>query len=87
MLNERGMKVSFTHIVAWAIAQATKDWPVMVRTFEERDGRPSPSGGPGAASGSRTIEPGRLPRSLMVPAMKGADRPPDFAAFHASTRN
>ena len=31
VLKERGMKVSFTHLVAWAIVQAAKAWPVMVR--------------------------------------------------------
>ncbi len=36
VLNERGMKVSFTHIVAWAITQAAKGFPVMVRSFAER---------------------------------------------------
>ena len=30
VLKERGMKVSFTHLVAWAIVQAAKEWPVMV---------------------------------------------------------
>ena len=40
VLKERGMKVSFTHLIAWAIVQAAKEWPVMVRTFEERDGKP-----------------------------------------------
>ena len=34
VLKERGLKVSFTHLVAWAIVEATKDFPVMVRTFE-----------------------------------------------------
>ena len=39
-LKERGMKVSFTHLIAWAIVKATRDWPVMARTYEERDGKP-----------------------------------------------
>ncbi len=34
VLKERGLKVSFTHLVAWAIVQAAKDFPVMVRVFE-----------------------------------------------------
>src|SRR5262249_58920769 len=34
ILNERGMKVSFTHLIAWAIVQAAKEWPVMTRVFE-----------------------------------------------------
>ncbi len=40
VLKERGMKVSFTHLVAWAIVQAAKDHPVMTRVFEQRDGKP-----------------------------------------------
>ena len=34
------MKVSFTHLIAWAIVKAGKEWPAMVRSFEERDGKP-----------------------------------------------
>ena len=30
-LKERGMKVSFTHLIAWAIVEAAQDWPVMGR--------------------------------------------------------
>src|SRR5664279_4579500 len=40
VLKEKGLKVSFTHLVAWAIVQATKDFEVMVRTFAMRDGKP-----------------------------------------------
>ena len=40
LLKERGQKVSFTHLVAWAIIEATKQHPVMVRAFEQRDGKP-----------------------------------------------
>src|SRR5260221_9837263 len=31
-LKERGLKVSFTHLIAWAIVQAAKQWPVMTLT-------------------------------------------------------
>src|SRR3954452_14440562 len=40
VLKDRGMKVSFTHLVAWAIVEAARRWPVMTRTYEERDGKP-----------------------------------------------
>ena len=40
LLKERGMKVSFTHLIAWAIVQAAKQHPVMTRVFERRDGKP-----------------------------------------------
>jgi 2-oxoglutarate dehydrogenase E1 component len=82
VLKERGMKVSFTHLIAWAIVKAAQEWPVMARHFEERDGKPF------------VVEPGRVnlgiavdverkgQRSLMVPCIKGADGL-DFSGFHA----
>ena len=49
-LKERGMKVSFTHLIAWAIVKAAIEWPVMGRSFEDRDGKPyvieNPAGQP-----------------------------------------
>jgi 2-oxoglutarate dehydrogenase E1 component len=83
VLNERGMKVSFTHIVAWAIAQAAKGYPVMVRTFEERDGKPvAIEGGPVNLGIAVDVERKDGSHSLMVPAIRGADGL-DFAAFHS----
>ena len=83
VLNERGMKVSFTHLVAWAIVQAAKDWPVMVRTFEERDGKPfAVEGGPVNLGIAVDVERKDGSHSLMVPAIKGADGL-GFAAFHS----
>src|SRR2546421_695114 len=38
VLKERGMKVSFTHLIAWAIVKAAQEWPVMGRAFSEQDG-------------------------------------------------
>ncbi len=35
VLKEHGMKVSFTHLIAWAIVKAAQEWPVMARAFEE----------------------------------------------------
>ncbi len=82
VLNERGMKISFTHLIAWAIVRAAREWPVMARHFEERGGKPN------------VIEPGSInlgiavdverkgSRSLMVPCIRGADAL-DFRGFHA----
>ncbi len=82
VLNERGMKVSFTHIVAWAIAQAAKSFPVMVRVHEERDGKPvAIEGGPVNLGIAVDVERKDGSHSLMVPAIKGADGL-DFAGFH-----
>src|SRR5918994_922004 len=39
-LKERGMKVSFTHLVAWAMVQAATEWQMMTRSFAEADGKP-----------------------------------------------
>jgi 2-oxoglutarate dehydrogenase E1 component len=83
VLNQRGLKISFTHLVAWAIVRAGRDWPVMTRVFEERDGKPfAVEGGPVNLGIAVDVERKDGSRSLMVPAIKGADRL-DFAAFHS----
>ncbi len=83
-LKERGLKVSFTHLIAWAIVRAAKDWPVMARSFEERDGKPfAIENGPVNLGIAVDVERKDGSRSLMVPAIKGADGL-DFAAFHSS---
>ncbi len=81
-LAERGMKVSFTHLVAWAIVQAARQWPVMARHFEEKDGKLfSVSDGRINLGIAVDVEKKDGSRSLMVPAIKGADQM-DFPAFH-----
>jgi 2-oxoglutarate decarboxylase len=83
VLTERGLKVSFTHLVAWAIVQGTKDFPVMVRAFEERDGKPfAIENGPVNLGIAVDVERKDGSHSLMVPAIKGADGL-DFAGFHS----
>jgi 2-oxoglutarate dehydrogenase E1 component len=82
-LKERGMKVSFTHLIAWAIVKAAQEWPVMARHFTEVDGKPSVAE-PGAVNLGIAVDVERKDgsRSLMVPCIKAAeDR--DFAGFHA----
>jgi 2-oxoglutarate dehydrogenase E1 component len=82
-LNERGLKVSFTHLIAWAIVQAAKQWPVMTRSFEQRDGKPTAiENGPVNLGIAVDVERKDGSHSLMVPAIKGADGL-DFAAFHS----
>jgi 2-oxoglutarate decarboxylase len=83
VLKERGLKVSFTHLVAWAIVRATGEFPVMVRTFEQRDGKPfAIEGGPVNLGIAVDVERKDGSHSLMVPAIKGADGL-DFAGFHS----
>jgi 2-oxoglutarate dehydrogenase E1 component len=81
-LNERGMKVSFTHLVAWAIVQAAKRHPVMTRVFERRDGKPfAREDGPVNLGIAVDVERKDGSHSLMVPAIKGAEAL-DFTTFH-----
>ncbi|HEX6753967.1 MAG TPA: multifunctional oxoglutarate decarboxylase/oxoglutarate dehydrogenase thiamine pyrophosphate-binding subunit/dihydrolipoyllysine-residue succinyltransferase subunit [Solirubrobacterales bacterium] len=83
LLKERGMKVSFTHLVAWAIVQAAKRHPVMTRVFERREGKPfALEGGPVNLGIAVDIERKDGSHSLMVPAIKGAEGF-DFARFHS----
>jgi 2-oxoglutarate dehydrogenase E1 component len=83
VLKERGLKVSFTHLVAWAIVQATKDFQVMVRTFETRDGKPfAIEGGPINLGIAVDVEKKDGSHTLMVPAIKGSESL-DFAGFHS----
>jgi 2-oxoglutarate decarboxylase len=82
VLKEKGMKVSFTHLIAWAIVKAAEDWPVMGRHFEERDGKPFVVE-PGAVNLGIAVDVERKgSRSLMVPCIRGADGL-DFAGFHS----
>ena len=39
-LKAAGKKLSFTHLIAWAIVRATDDMPVMAHSFTEVDGKP-----------------------------------------------
>ena len=83
LLKERGMKVSFTHLVAWAIVQAAKEHPVMTRVFERRDGKPfAIENGPVNLGIAVDVERKDGSHSLMVPAIKAAERL-GFAAFHS----
>jgi 2-oxoglutarate dehydrogenase E1 component len=83
VLKDRGMKVSFTHLVAWAIVQAAKDWPIMVRVYEERDGKPFAVENASVNLGIAVdVERKDGSHSLMVPAIKAADSL-DFSAFHS----
>jgi multifunctional 2-oxoglutarate metabolism enzyme len=82
VLKERGMKVSFTHLIAWAIVKAAQEWPVMGRAFEERDGKPTVIEPGGINLGIAVDVERKGQRSLMVPCVKGADSL-DFKGFHS----
>ncbi len=82
VLKERGMKVSFTHLIAWAIVKAGQEWPVMGRAFEEREGKPTVIEPGGVNLGIAVDVERKGKRSLMVPCIKGADGL-DFKGFHS----
>jgi multifunctional 2-oxoglutarate metabolism enzyme len=82
-LKERGMKISFTHLVAWAISTAAQEWRVMARVYAESDGKPQVIE-PGGVNLGIAVDVERKDgsRSLLVPCIKGADAL-DFAGFHS----
>ncbi|HEY0277935.1 MAG TPA: 2-oxo acid dehydrogenase subunit E2, partial [Solirubrobacterales bacterium] len=83
-LKERGLKTSFTHLVAWAIVEATKEIPVMVRTFSERDGKPfAIENGPVNLGIAVDVTKKDGSHGLMVPAIKGS-QDLDFQGFHTA---
>jgi multifunctional 2-oxoglutarate metabolism enzyme len=82
VLKESGMKVSFTHLIAWAIVKSAIEWPVMVRAYEERDGKPHVVEAGSVNLGIAVdVERSDGSRSLMVPCIKAADSL-DFKDFH-----
>jgi 2-oxoglutarate dehydrogenase E1 component len=39
-LKASGQRLSFTHLIAWALVQAAKDMPEMAQAYAEQDGKP-----------------------------------------------
>ena len=80
----RTEKISFTHIIAWAIVQATKQHRVMGHTLAMRDGQPHRVRPDGIGLGLAvdvTRKDGS--RGLVVPVIKHAEAM-DFGTFHAA---
>ncbi|HYI18570.1 MAG TPA: 2-oxo acid dehydrogenase subunit E2, partial [Solirubrobacteraceae bacterium] len=75
-LKEAGHKVSFTHLIAYAIARAaTEQMPVMARHFDEIDGKPHVIDD-GACNLGIAVDVERKDggRTLMVPIIRDAGR-------------
>ncbi len=86
-LKEAGQRVSFTHLIAYAIARAaTEQMPVMARAFQEIDGKPHMLDAGKVNLGIAVdVERKDGGRTLMVPVIRDAGRLsfPDFlAAFN-----
>jgi multifunctional 2-oxoglutarate metabolism enzyme len=72
-LKAAGRKVSFTHLIAYAIARAAKDMPVMAEHFAELDGRPHRVGDGQVNLGLAVdVEKKDGSRTLMVPVIRDA---------------
>jgi 2-oxoglutarate dehydrogenase E1 component len=82
-LKGAGKRLSFTHLIAWAIVRAAADWPVMGHSFGEADGKPQRLV-PASLSLGLAVDVERRDgtRSLVVPVIHGASGLafPDFAA-------
>ncbi|MFF0815454.1 multifunctional oxoglutarate decarboxylase/oxoglutarate dehydrogenase thiamine pyrophosphate-binding subunit/dihydrolipoyllysine-residue succinyltransferase subunit [Rhodococcus sp. NPDC003318] len=84
LARTRGGKVSFTHLLGYAIVQAVKAFPNMNRHFAEVDGKPNVVT-PAATNLGLAIDlPGKDgSRSLVVAAIKGTDAM-NFVQFYSA---
>src|SRR4051812_25194134 len=80
----RKEKISFTHLIAYAIVQATRQQPVMSRTLAVIEGVPHRVQPDGIGLGLAVdVQRKDGSRGLVVPVIKHAEAM-DFAAFHAA---
>jgi 2-oxoglutarate decarboxylase len=83
-LAAAGKKVSFTHLVGFAIVRAARDYPVMTHAFQELEGKPHRLDPHGVNLGLAVdVERKDGSRSLVVPVIRHAEAM-DFATFHAT---
>ncbi|MBD0282413.1 MAG: multifunctional oxoglutarate decarboxylase/oxoglutarate dehydrogenase thiamine pyrophosphate-binding subunit/dihydrolipoyllysine-residue succinyltransferase subunit [Thermoleophilaceae bacterium] len=82
-LKDDGRRLSFTHLIAWAVVQAARQMPVMAHSYADDDGRPQRVV-PATVSLGLAVDVERKDgtRSLVVPVLKDASEMgfPDFAA-------
>ncbi len=80
----RGGKVSFTHLIGYAVVRALSDMPEMNVGFTRVDGKPAVIAHPAVNLGlAIDIAKPDGTRQLLVPCIKGAEQV-DFAAFWAN---
>jgi 2-oxoglutarate dehydrogenase E1 component len=83
-LKDAGLRVSFTHLIAYAIALAAGEMPVMAEHFAEIDGKPHRvSDGAVNLGLAVDVEKKDGTRTLMVPVVRDAARLP-FDSFLAA---
>ncbi len=84
LATSRGGKVSFTHVIGWAIVKAAAKVPAMNAAFTEVDSKPAKISHTDLNLGLAVdIAKPDGSRSLVVPNIKGANHV-DFAGFHAT---
>jgi multifunctional 2-oxoglutarate metabolism enzyme len=73
-LKGAGKKLSFTHLIAWAIVEAAREMPVMAHAYAELDGKPQRVEPAGVSLGLAVdVERKDGSRSLVVPVIQRAD--------------
>ncbi len=83
VLKGAGRKLSFTHLIAWAIVEAAREMPVMANAYAEIDGNPQWVEPAGVSLGLAVdVERKDGSRSLVVPVIQRADSL-NFSAFVA----
>ncbi len=83
-LAAAGKKISFTHLIGFAIARAARELPVMTHAFQDVDGKPHRFD-PHAVNLGLAVDVEKKDGShaLVVPVIKHAEGM-DFATFHAT---
>jgi 2-oxoglutarate dehydrogenase E1 component len=83
-LATRGLKVSYTHLIGYAIVQAAKNFPMMTHAFRDVDGKPYRVDPQGVNLGIAVdVQKRDGSHGLVVPVIRGADAL-DFAGFHVA---
>ena len=81
-LATRNIKVSFTHLIGYAIVQAARRFPVMTHAYQDPDGKPHRFDPQGVHLGLAVdVEKKDGSHGLVVPVIRQAERM-DFAEFH-----
>jgi len=81
LARTRGGKVSFTHLIGYAIVEALAEYPAMNVSYTLEDGKPAMVTPPSVAFGlAIDLAKDDGQRQLLVPNIKGADEM-DFAQF------
>lgn len=84
LARSRGGKVSFTHIIGWAIVRALQSVPALNASYQEIDAKPHVVRHKNVNLGLAVdLERKDGSRTLLVPNIRAADTL-DFAGFHAS---